>query len=96
MKFRFQDLQIWQLAIEILDELLEMADILEDKKYFRFAEQLRAAAMSISNNIAEGSGSSSNKDFCNFLNIAHRSTFEVANIMIILNRKKNFNTRETE
>ncbi len=34
MKFRFQDLQIWQLAIEILDELLEIADILEDKNIF--------------------------------------------------------------
>jgi four helix bundle protein len=88
MKFRFQDLQIWQLAIEISDELLNIADELENKKLFRFAEQLRGAAMSISNNIAEGSGSSSNKDFCNFLNIAHRSTFENANILIILNKRK--------
>jgi four helix bundle protein len=88
MKFRFQDLQIWQLAIEISDELLNIADELENKKLFRFAEQLRGAAMSISNNIAEGSGSASDKDFNNFLNIAHRSTFENANILIILNRRK--------
>ena len=88
MKFRFQDLQILQLAIEISDELLNIADELENKKLFRFAEQLRGAAMSISNNIAEGSGSASDKDFNNFLNIAHRSTFENANILIILNRRK--------
>lgn len=91
MKFRFQDLQIWQSAIELSDELLDIADNLENRKLYRFSEQLRGAAMSISNNIAEGSGSSSNKDFYNFLNIAHRSTFENANILIILNRRKLIN-----
>ena len=43
--------------------------------------------MSMSNNIAEGSGSSSKKDFKNFLNFARRSTFENANILIILERR---------
>ncbi len=88
MKFRFQDMQIWQFAVEILDELLDIADILETRKLFRFAEQLRAAALSMSNNIAEGSGSTSDKDFNNFLNFARRSTFENANILIILSRRK--------
>ncbi len=88
MKFRFQDLQIWQFAIDLSDELLDIADDLEDRKLFRFAEQLRGAAMSISNNIAEGSGSTSKADFTNFLNYARRSTFEDANILIILNRRK--------
>ncbi|HEY9164550.1 MAG TPA: four helix bundle protein [Candidatus Kryptonia bacterium] len=88
MKFRFQDLQIWQFAIEISDELLNIADQLEQRKLFRFAEQLRGAAMSMSNNIAEGSGSTSNRGFKNFLNIARKSTFENANILIILSRRK--------
>ena len=39
--------------------------------------------MSISNNIAEGSGSNSKKEFRQFLNIARRSTFENANILIL-------------
>ena len=83
-KFRFQDLKIWQLAIKIANELFDIADDLEQKKLYRFAEQLRAAGMSMSNNIAEGSGSDSKKDFSNFLNIARRSTFENANILILL------------
>ena len=83
-KFRFQDLKIWQLAIEIANELFDIADELEKKKLFRFAEQLRASGMSMSNNIAEGSGSDSKKDFSKFLNIARRSTFENANVVIIL------------
>ncbi len=66
VKFRFQDLKIWQLAISISDELFDIADELERKKKFRFAEQLRASGMSISNNIAEGSGATSKKEFVHF------------------------------
>jgi four helix bundle protein len=89
-KFRFQDLKIWQLAIEIADELFDLAESLEQKRLYRFAEQLRGSGMSMSNNIAEGSGSSSNskKEFKQFLNMARRSTFENANILILLEKRK--------
>ena len=65
-KFRFQDLKIWQLAISISDELFDIADEIESKKKYRFAEQLRASGMSMSNNIAEGSGSTSKKSLSSF------------------------------
>ena len=84
VKFRFQDLEIWQMAIEIADELFDIADDLEKRRLYRFAEQLRGAGMSMSNNIAEGSGSGSDKEFSRFLGIAKKSTFENANILIIL------------
>ena len=87
-RFRFQDLRIWQLAIEIADELFDLADALDQKRLHRFAEQLRGAGMSMSNNIAEGSGSSSKKEFKQFLNIARRSTFENANVLILLQKRK--------
>ena len=87
VKFRFQDLNIWQLAIQIADDLFDIADDPEKKKLFRFAEQLRAAGMSMSNNIAEGSGSTSKREFVQFLNMARRSTFENANILILLERR---------
>lgn len=95
-KFRFQDLRIWQLAIEIADKLFDIADKLEQMRLYRFAEQLRGAAMSMSNNISEGSGSSSNREFAQFLNIARRSTFENANISIILNRRKIITDKELD
>jgi len=41
--------------------------------------------MSITNNIAEGSGSFSDKEFAQFLNISRRSIFECVNILVILN-----------
>ncbi len=95
-RFRFQDLKIWQLAIEIANELFDVAYDLEQKKLYRFADQLRGAGMSMSNNIAEGSGSSSKKDFKQFLNIARRSTFENANILILLKRRDLITEKELE
>ena len=87
-KFRFQDLRIWQLSIEIANELFDIADELEKKRLYRFADQLRASGMSMSNNISEGSGSSSSKEFRRFLDIARRSTFENANIVFLLEMRR--------
>ena len=92
IKFRFQDLKIWQLPIQIADELFNIAENLEKKRLYRFAEQLRGAGMSAPNNIAEGSGSSSKKEFIQFLNIARRSTYENANILILLEKRSLIST----
>jgi four helix bundle protein len=86
-QFRFEQFEIWQMAIEVSDELFDIADELDEKRLHKFAEQLRSSSMSITNNVAEGSGSFSNREFSNFLNIAHRSTFECANILVILLRR---------
>lgn len=85
--FRFQDLEIWKKAIEIGDNLLDIADDLEKKRLYKFAEQIRGAGLSMSNNIAEGAGSFSDKEFAQFLNIARRSTFENANMAIVFERR---------
>ncbi len=86
-KFRFVDLEIWQDSIEVAERLFDLADGLEAKRLYRFAEQLRGSGMSMSNNIAEGSGSTSKREFLNFLNIARRSTFENANILLVLEKR---------
>ena len=86
-QFRFQDFEIWKKGAAISDELFQLADQWENKRLFRFAEQLRGATLSITNNIAEGSGSIFKSEFANFLNIARRSVFEVANILILLARQ---------
>ena len=85
--FRFEELKIWKASIDIAERLFGIADELESKKLYKFAEQLRSAALSISNNIAEGSGSNSRKEFVRFLNIAMRSCYENANMLIIFERR---------
>jgi four helix bundle protein len=86
--FRFEQLEIWKESIEISDVLFDYAEKADTKKFYRFAEQLRGAGMSISNNIAEGSGSFSDKEFASFLNVARRSDFECVNILHIFERRK--------
>ncbi len=80
------DLEIWRDAIDLATKLFDLADKLTKKGLYRFAEQLRGSGLSMSNNIAEGSGSSSKREFSNFLNIARRSTFENANVILILEK----------
>jgi len=81
------DLEIWQDATEIAGWLFDLADKLEVRRLYRFAEQLRGSGLSMSNNIAEGSGSNSKREFLNYLNIARRSTFENANVVLVLEKR---------
>jgi len=64
--FRFEQLEVWKEAVSLSDVIFDYSDLAEKKRYYKFAEQLRAAGMSISNNIAEGSGSFSDKEFASF------------------------------
>ncbi len=86
--FRFQQLVIWQRAADLAIKLDEISTQLEERRKYRFAEQLRAAGLSISNNIAEGSGSNTTPDFRKFLYIARKSAFECASMLMIFKRRE--------
>jgi four helix bundle protein len=87
-EFRFENLEIWQRSSHLAYDIFDLAEKLDEKRLYRFAEQFRAAGLSIPNNIAEGSGSSSKQDFKHFLNIARRSVFECASMLIMFNSRK--------
>ena len=81
--FRFEDLEIWQLAKELSVHFHKVADYLEQRKLYRYAEQVRAAGLSVPNNIAEGSGSLHSNEFKQFLNISRRSIFETSSMLLV-------------
>lgn len=85
--FRFEDLAIWKSGMALSIHLFKICADLDARKQYSFSDQLRRATISITNNIAEGSGSNSKKDFCHFLNIAKRSVFECANLSILLDQQ---------
>lgn len=87
MDFRFEQLEIWQEAISLSSDIFDIAEKAEEKRKFRFAEQLNGAALSITNNIAEGSGASSYKEFSRYLNYSRSSVFEVANILFVYEQR---------
>jgi hypothetical protein len=45
--FRFENLEIWKKSIDIAERLFDIADDFEKRKLYKFAEQLRGAALSI-------------------------------------------------
>lgn len=61
----------------------KLADELDKRRLYRYAEQLRAAGLSLTNNIAEGSGSTHTLEFKQYLNIARRSLFEDSSMLLV-------------
>jgi four helix bundle protein len=84
--WRFEDLQIWNSACDLAVDFHRIADGLDKRRLYRYAEQLRAAGLSLPNNIAEGSGSVHKQEFVQFLNIARRSLFEDASMLLVFER----------
>ena len=76
----FEDLRIWQDAQEVALEIYEM---FKDNKDYGFRDQIQRAAISISNNIAEGSEYSSDAMMVRYLRISKGSCGEVKNMLYL-------------
>jgi four helix bundle protein len=94
--FRFEDLEIWQLACDLAVKLHTLAGRLDERRFHRYAEQLRGAGLSLTNNIAEGSGSVHQAEFRQFLNIARRSLFEDASMLLVFQKLKVLTASEVD
>jgi len=82
--FSFEDLEVWQKAIDFADKVISIVDQLDtDRKHFRLIEQLEASATSVAMNIAEGKGRFSKKEFIQYLYIARGSLFETITLLEI-------------
>ena len=85
--FSFQDLNVWQKAVEFAERAIKVIDEMDTpRKHYRLIEQLEAACTSVSMNIAEGKGRQTTREFVQFLYIARGSLFEVITLLIILEK----------
>ena len=73
---RFEDLECWQEARELVKVLYGFTKKDNFAKDFELKNQLRRSAVSIMANIAEGFHRSSNKDFMKFLDYSRASIAE--------------------
>lgn len=87
MAFRFESLEIWQLSIEWTKEIFDFCETLPKEVQYSLGNQLRDSGLSTSNNIAEGSGSNSKKDFAHFINIGIRSIYETISGLFVAKKK---------
>ena len=95
-RFRFEDLEIWKEAIEIAIILFRIADILEEKKLWRFADQVRGVALGMPNNISESTGTDMVGEQQQLLRYSRRECYEAANILVILEREKHISSTQKE
>lgn len=79
---RFEDLRIWQMARELCKEIYQHTEKKPWKMDSRFVQQIRAAAGSVMDNIAEGFERDGNKEFVQFLYVAKGSCGEVRSQII--------------
>ena len=79
---KFEDLTIFQMARNLCKEVYAITKEGEFHKDSRFVQQIRAAAGSVMDNIAEGYERDGNKEFINFLYIAKGSCGEVRSQLI--------------
>lgn len=82
----FKKLIVWQRSMNIAEICLNIAE--DIKGHYRLMEQLESASASIAQNIAEGNGRVSTKEFIRYLYISRGSLFETITILNLLHRKK--------
>ncbi|MBU4343426.1 MAG: four helix bundle protein [Candidatus Omnitrophica bacterium] len=87
MKFSFEELDVWQKAVDFTKLIIDLTDKVEaNRKHYRLIEQLEACSTSVALNIAEGKGRYSKKEFVKFLYIARGSLFETVTLLIIFQK----------
>ncbi|MEK7078440.1 MAG: four helix bundle protein [Patescibacteria group bacterium] len=82
---KFEKLIVWQKTLVLIRSIYLICDSLPSNERNNIVDQIKRAALSISLNIAEGSGSENDKEFKRFLYIARKSLFEVIAILKIIN-----------
>ncbi len=82
-RFRFEKLEVWQEARKINRTIYRLTRNFPKQEMFAMTSQIRRASISISSNIAEGSGRNSDKDFGHFLEQAYGSLMEVASTFFL-------------
>ena len=88
-EFGFKELKVWQKSMDFVDAVLEIAEnISSERKHFRLIEQIESSSTSVPQNIAEGKGRNSQKEFIHFLYIARGSLYETVTLLNIFYRRK--------
>ena len=83
-KHDFKELKVWQKCRVFTKDLYSLSYSFPNDEKFGITNQVRRATVSISNNIAEGAGRNSKKEFKQFLHIAYGSAVEVENMLILV------------
>lgn len=86
--FKFKDLQVWQKALEYADQVIQLTENLNtEKNHFRLVEQLESSSASIAQNISEGKGRYSKKEFVQYLYFSRASLYETITLINLFHKR---------
>jgi four helix bundle protein len=85
--FDFEKLIVYQKAVDFADTICDHTEQFE-RGYGFLADQLHRAALSISNNIAEGNGRFTKADRRHFFGISHGSVQECVPMLELARRRR--------
>jgi four helix bundle protein len=87
MPFKFEKLEVWNLAIEYVDLIYEICEKLPRSEEYNLKSQMRRAATSIALNIAEGSTGQTDLEQARFIGLAIRSLLETVACQHLVSRR---------
>ncbi len=93
---RFEDLPVWKAAISLAEEIYALTEKPPFQRKYSLRDQIERAALSISNNIAEGFERGTTQELLTFLYIARGSAGEVRSMLCFLERLPAFKYLKSE
>lgn len=86
MAHNFKQLKVWQLAMEIVEDVYKITKDFPSEERYGLTSQINRCSVSVPSNIAEGAGRGSDNEFRHFLSIALGSAFELETQLILVQR----------
>src|SRR5947207_13492002 len=83
---RFEDLPVWNVAIDLAVQVYALTSLPQFSSQRSLRDQFERAAVSVSNNIAEGFERGTNNELLAFLYIACGSAGEVRSMLCLIER----------
>jgi four helix bundle protein len=90
MGYKFEQLEVWKLALDYIDLIYELSENLPRNEEYNLKSQIIRAATSVALNIAEGSQGQSDAEQARFLGMSIRSLIETVACQQIIRRRKYF------
>jgi four helix bundle protein len=87
MSYKFEQLEVWKLAVDYIDTIYILAEELPRSEDFNLRSQIIRAATSVALNIAEGSTGQSDAEQARFLGMAVRSLIETVACLHLIRRR---------
>lgn len=87
---RFEEIPVWQEAIRLAEAVYDLTASPGWKGPFSLRDQIERAALSVSNNIAEGFERGTTNELLAFLYIARGSAGEVRSMLTFIERRPAF------